>query len=115
LAEEGEVAGRDEVETSSLGFAPPLSLGLGRPTRATLNLYHFQTDDMSDFGHPYDPVTGEPVDVDQETFYGLLNRDFQQTQVDAATLELEHDLDNGVRLRNITRISWSENDYIVTN
>src|SRR3546814_3012892 len=70
---------------------------------------------MPDYGHPYDTTTGNPVDVDRDNFYGLTNRDFQETQVDAGTLELEHDLDDALTLRNITRYSWSENDYIVTN
>src|SRR3546814_9354316 len=115
LAEDSEVVGRDYVETSSLGFAPSMSLGLGDDTRATLSFYHLQTDDMPDYGHPYDTTTGNPVDVDRDNFYGLTNRDFQETQVDAGTLELEHDLDDALTLRNITRYSWSENDYIVTN
>lgn len=115
LAEDSEVAGRDEVTTSSLGFAPSLALGLGSDTRATISLYHLQTDDMPDYGHPYDPRTGKPADVDRDNFYGLVDRDFQETQVDAATLELEHDIEDGLMLRNVTRYSWSENDYIVTN
>lgn len=113
--EDTEVAGRDEVETSSIGFAPSLSLGLGQPTRATISLYHLQTDDMPDYGHPYDRATGRPVDVDQENFYGLTNRDFQETQTDAAQVEIEHDIDDTLTVRNVTRFSWSENDYIVTN
>src|SRR3546814_15209470 len=91
-----------------------MSLGLGDDTRATLSFYHLQTDDMPDYGHPYDTTTGNPVDVDRDNFYGLTNRDFQETQVDAGTLELEHDLDDALTLRNITRYSWSENDYILT-
>jgi catecholate siderophore receptor len=115
MAESTEVAGRDEVETSSLGFAPSLTLGLGEPTRATFSFYHLQTDDTPDYGIPYDPRTGRPADVDRDNFYGLLNRDFQKTQVDTGTIEVEHDIDDRFTLRNVTRYSWSENDYIVTN
>lgn len=115
LAEDSEVAGRDEVENSSLGFAPSLSLDLGHDTRATISYYHLDTDDMPDYGHPYDPNTGKPVDVDRDNFYGLVNRDFQKTTMDSGTVELEHDINDALTLRNVTRYSWSENDYIVTN
>jgi catecholate siderophore receptor len=115
LVEDSEVAGRDEVTTSSLGFAPSMALQLNDTTKATLSLYHLQTDDMPDYGHPYDPATGKPVDVDRDNFYGLTNRDFQKTQVDSATLDFEHELNNSLTLRNVSRYSWSENDYIVTN
>jgi catecholate siderophore receptor len=115
LVEDSEVAGRDEVTTSSFGFAPSMALKLTDDTKATLSLYHLQTDDMPDYGHPYDPATGEPATVDRDNFYGLTNRDFQETQVDSATFDFEHDLNNSLTLRNVTRYSWSENDYIVTN
>jgi catecholate siderophore receptor len=113
--EDGEVAGRDEVTTSSWGIAPSFALGMGTDTRATFSFYHFQTDDMPDFGHPYDTATGEPADVDRDNFYGLTVRDFQKTQVDTATIEIKHDLTENLTVRNTTRYSWSENDYIVTN
>lgn len=115
LAEDSEVAGRDEVDISSIGFAPSMSLDFGHDTRATLSYYHLNTDDMPDYGHPYDPNTGKPVDVDRDNFYGLVNRDFQKTTMDSGTLELEHDINKSLTLRNVTRYSWSENDYIVTN
>jgi catecholate siderophore receptor len=110
-----DVAGRDEVTAKHFGIAPSLALGLGEDTRVTLSYSRFQTDDMPDYGHPYDPATGKPVDVDQDTFYGLTTRDYQETQSDAATLEVTHDFNDRLTLRNITRYGWSENDYIVTN
>lgn len=115
LVEDSEVPGRDEVTTSSLGFAPSMALQFNDTTKATVSLYHLQTDDMPDYGHPYDPATGKPADVDRDNFYGLTNRDFQETQVDSATFDFEHELNDSLTLRNVSRYSWSENDYIVTN
>lgn len=115
LAEDSEVAGRDEVYNSALGFAPSFTWGLERDTRVSLSLYHFQTDDMPDYGIPYDTRTGQPADVDRNNFYGLTERDFQKTQEDSMTLDLEHDLSDRYTIRNVTRYKWSENDYIVTN
>jgi catecholate siderophore receptor len=52
LGHDGEVAGRDSVEVSQYGFAPSISVGLNGPTRGTLALSHFQTDDTPDYGIP---------------------------------------------------------------
>src|SRR5690606_31220818 len=60
-------------------------------------------------------ASGPPVDVDRESFYGLLNRDFQKTDADIRTIEVEHDFGNRLTLRNTTRYGVTSNDYIVTN
>src|SRR5690606_2954186 len=58
---------------------------------------------------------GEPARVNRENFYGLLNRDFQKTGSDIATLTVEHDFTDNLRFTNTTRVGESSNDYIVTN
>ena len=112
---DADVAGRKDVEVSRWGIAPSLTLGLNGPTRATFSYYHMQTDDIPDYGLPYDPRTGKPVDVPRDTFYGLKNRDFQKVTTDSGTIRLEHDLNSSFTIRNTTRYTWSENRYIVTN
>lgn len=114
MAHDAEVAGRDEVEVQRFGFAPTITFGLAKPTRLTLSYYHLQTDDIPDYGHPFDPRTGRPVDVDRDNFYGLTGRDFMETSYDGVTAQVEHDLTDRITLRNTTRYSYSENDYIVT-
>jgi catecholate siderophore receptor len=114
MAHDGEVAGRDDVEVQRFGLAPTITFGLNKPTRVTLSYYHLQTDDIPDYGHPFDPRTGKPVEVDRDNFYGLTSRDFKETVYDGVTAQIEHDLNNGATLRNTTRYSYSENDYVVT-
>ncbi|HYG86734.1 MAG TPA: TonB-dependent siderophore receptor [Azospirillum sp.] len=115
MGHDGDVAGRDAAEVSRWGIAPSLAFGLNGPTRAKFSYYHLQTDDMPDYGVPWNPRTGRPVDVDRHNFYGLKNRDFQRTQTDSGTAQFEHDLTSNVTVRNTTRYSRSTNDYIVTN
>jgi catecholate siderophore receptor len=121
LSQDGDVPGRDEVSLDHQGVAPSLALGLGTPTRINLDYYYYRTDDMPDYSIPYArnadntaPVGG-PIDVDRESFYGLLDRDFQKTGSDIATVGIEHDFGDRLTLRNITRHGESSNDYIVTN
>lgn len=121
LSQDGDVPGRNEVYLDHKGIAPSLALGLGTPTRIILDYYHYRTDDMPDYSIPYarnadnTAPEGGPVDVDRESFYGLLDRDFQKTGSDIGTLEIEHDFSERLTLRNITRHGESSNDYIVTN
>ena len=112
---DADVPGRDEVDESRWGFAPSVTFGLHSDTRATLSYYHLQTDDMPDYGLPLDTTTGTPVSVDRDNFYGLTSRDFQKVHTDIGTLELVHDFSDTMSIRNVTTVSRTGNDYIVTN
>lgn len=125
LKEGGDVPGRDHVDFDHLGVNLSAAFGLGTATRATAGFYHYETDDMPDYGHPYsNPYTtsntqfngdGSPLKVDRSNFYGLSGRDFRKTEMDSASLKLEHDIDDKWTIRNSTRFSKSLNDYIATN
>ncbi|WP_341197870.1 TonB-dependent siderophore receptor [Hyphomonas chukchiensis] len=114
--QESEIPGRDGVYDNRWGFAPTITWGLNSPDRATLSYSHYESDGIIDYGHPLDTTTGQPVKgIDPDNFYGLLNRDFHDTLTDSAQLELSHELNSFMTLRNITRIGRSENAYIATN
>lgn len=117
----GDVPGRDSaVDYEKWGFAPSLAFGLGKPTRLTLDYYHYDEEGMPDYSIPYDPSTGEPVtesplDVDSDNFYGLVDRDFRDNVADIGTIRLEHDFAGDMTLRNVARWGKSLNSYVVTN
>ena len=121
LRQDADVPGRNEVSTSHWGIAPSLAFGMGKPTRVNLDFYRYETDDVPDYSIPYarnaanTAPAGEPVAVDRENFYGLLNRDFQRTGADVRTLKVEHDFAAGLTLANTTRYGTTTNHYIVTN
>jgi catecholate siderophore receptor len=114
MAQDSEVAGRDDVEATKYGFAPTVTLGMNKPTRVILSYYHYQLDDIPDYGHPFDPTTGKPVNVDRDNFYGLTSRDFRETYYDGVTARVEHDLTDATSVSNTTRYVYAENKYIVT-
>jgi catecholate siderophore receptor len=121
LKQDADVPGRNGVETAHWGLAPSLAFGIGEDTRLNLDFYRYETDDIPDYSIPYarnatnTAPAGEPIDVDRDTFYGLLNRDFQRTSADVRTLQFAHDFANGLTLSNVTRYGHTGNDYIVTN
>ena len=125
LTHDSDIAGRAEENVSRWGFAPSVSFGMNGPTRLTLGHYHLQTDDLPDAGgFPYNnPFTtgpnvalngdGSPIVPDRENFYGLVDRDFQETRADITTVDLTHDI-GAHKLRNLTRFGQTRNDYLWT-
>jgi catecholate siderophore receptor len=88
----------------------------------TASYYHLKSDDMPDYGVPlFTKLPGVPrtasgvLNVPRDTFYGLKARDYQTTEADIATLIAEHDITEGVTVRNVFRYSKTLNDYVVTN
>jgi len=129
-----DVAGRDAIYQRRWGIAPSIALGLGTPTRLSVNYYHLTTHELPDSGIPYlytlgnapvgttvvEPAVGRVTTaagvtdrVDRSTFYGLINRDFRDTRVDQAMLRAEHDF-GPLTLRNSARFSHSYQQYIFT-
>lgn len=121
LEAKGNIPGRNQVDYKKFGIAPSLSLGIGTPTRITLSYYHLNTDGMSDYGVPLAAkipglhTDSGIADVDRDTFYGLYDRDYQKTKADIGTIEVEHDFNDRLTLRNATRYGETLNDYVVTN
>jgi len=121
LAQDYDVPGRNGVSNSHWGIAPSLAFGIGEDTRFNLDLYRYETDDIPDYSIPYSrnaantAPAGEPVDIDRENFYGLLNRDFQKSSADVRTFQFSHDFANRLKLSNVMRYGNTTNDYIVTN
>ena len=125
MAHENDVPGRDVVGGKRWGIAPTVTFGLTGPTRAIVSVYHLTSHEIPDTGIPFNnPFTtgtnvakngnGTPFNVDRSTFYGLANRDFRDTKSDIATIDLRHELENGIVLRNVTRYGKSNNDYVWT-
>lgn len=119
---DSDVPGRDHVYSDRWGVAPSVTFGGSGPLTVSLDYYHLETDQMPDYGIPLTSraesgpdIPRRPADVDRDNFYGLLARDFQETSVDAVTMQFSAELGEGLVLTNTTRYSAARNDYIVTN
>jgi catecholate siderophore receptor len=126
------VNGRDYVNYGRWGVAPSVAIGLGGPTRLTLNYYHLISNGMPDPGIPYNnpalptvkynvpqvlqPGDGSPLSImSRSTFYGLLGRDYRQEAAKAATGRLERDLWSERHvIRNTFRYSVNGQNYITS-
>lgn len=129
---DADVAKRDVVTYNRWGVSPSFVLGLDTPTRAYLNYYHLQSDDIPDPGMPFERagnatqtntiaklnigpaevVNGQSVA--RSNFYGLANRDFRTTNVDELLFRFEHDLSDTIRVRNSSKFANVKQAYIIS-
>ncbi len=117
-----DTPGRDAVTSERWGVSPTLSFGLGTPTRVTLSYSHLAQDNLPEYGIPWVPNTNvplkdyadKPAPVDFDNFYGLKDRDYEETVTGIATAELEHDFTDGLRFRSLVRQGRSTRDSIIT-
>jgi catecholate siderophore receptor len=123
--QDSDQPGRDHVNNSRVGFAPSLGLGLEGNTRAYINLLYIKQDNIPDGGVPtiglpgwtpqpgLEQLAGHPVD--QENFYGTRNQDHDDVTAKMATLKIEHDFSDTVKLSNIARWGQTAQDYLLTS
>jgi catecholate siderophore receptor len=112
MGNESNVAERDVTENRRFGIAPTLSLGLGTPTRVTAGYFHFNEDDIPDYGIPWYFNTVSPVP--RHNYYGFRDGNYLRTDVDMATLKAEHDISDWLILRNRIRYANNRRDARIT-
>jgi len=122
MGQGGDVAGRDVVENKSIGIAPSLAFGLGTPTRFYLYSQHIRQDNVPDGGVPTVGLPGffnadarlrAGARVNEENFYGSTDDD-EKIHTDMVTAKIEHDLGQGMVLRNISRYGKATVDRVLT-
>lgn len=127
---DADVAGRDFVTGKRWGISPSIALGLGTSTRAYLNYYHMESSELPDRGTPFERAASNITNASQLTigpaeivngkrisrrnFYGLVDRDFRDTNVDEALFRFEQDFSDTLRLRNTIKYANVEQQYILT-
>lgn len=115
LLHDGGVAGRDKVEQNRWGGAIAADYKVNDAVKLGLDYYHLTTEEIPDWGMPFDTRTQQPFEgVSRDTFYGLVNRDFLDTQTDVTTAKLEADLTDSVQLNSKLRYGVNTNAYVVS-
>ncbi|OTG68560.1 TonB-dependent siderophore receptor [Acinetobacter sp. ANC 4470] len=136
MGQEGGIDGRDYAENNSYAIAPSIAFGLDSDTRFYLYSQHIRQRNIPDGGIPTIGMKGfyynntdakltqaqrdiintavnaaEPVD--RETFYGNIN-DHEDVDADIFTAKVESDLNENVKLTNISRFGKTEMDRVLT-
>ncbi|HZV37956.1 MAG TPA: catecholate siderophore receptor Fiu [Pseudoxanthomonas sp.] len=122
--QDSDVPGRDRVNNSRWGIAPSLGFNLDGATRVILNLLYVKQDNVPDgfvptIGLPgwtpqpgLERLVGHPVDP--ENFYGT-RADHDDVTAQMATLRVEHDFSDSLKLSNTLRWGKTEQDYLLTS
>lgn len=136
LKQDAGVAGRDVVENNFEGVAASLGLGLQTETRTYINYLSMKQTGIPDGGIStigvegfynaiFDPrpsttyPTGGPLanqkpqEVDHANFYGSKS-DHNDVNANMATVRIEHDLAEGVILRNTSRYGRTNQEQVLT-
>lgn len=107
MGHKNDAPGRDYENFERWGVAPSITLGMGTPTRLTLSYFRQQDKNIPQYGVPF--YNGRPVPgVDRSNYYGYHNIDIQKNNVNAFTSTLEHEFDENISVRNLTR--WARTD-----
>jgi len=104
---------RDGFELQRSGINPTVNFAAGDATRVTLGYEYFRDHRVADRGVPslLGVGIGGPVDVAPETFFGSAELSPVRASVSAFNALVEHELGNGVSLRNRTRYADYDRYY----
>jgi catecholate siderophore receptor len=114
LYHSADVPGRDFVDSERYGVAGALGWRASDTLSFALDYYHFRSDGMSDYGHPFDPATREPYAVDADNFYGVVGRDFLENDADVGTFAVQWQPIEALTLHSQTRYGEVDNRYVVS-
>src|SRR3984957_5977743 len=106
MGHDANVAERDVTENKRFGIAPELALGLGTPNRLRASYFHFNENDIPDYGIPW--YFNHPAQVARHNYYGFRDGNFLDTNVNMGTVKAEHDIDGWATLRNTIRYANNE-------
>jgi catecholate siderophore receptor len=112
MGNEANVAERDVTENRRFGVAPSLALGMGTANRLTASYFHFNENDIPDYGIPW--YFNRAAPVPRHNYYGFRDGNYLRTDVDMVTLKLEHDISDWAILRNRIRFANNQRDARIT-
>lgn len=114
MKQQGDVAGRDEVEIDRTGVAASVGFGIGTKTRTTINYERTQQDDIPDGGIPTVGLEGTEQKADTSKFYGSLS-DYEKSTSDTFTAKFEQDFAQNSTFANTTRYGKTRQEMLLTS
>lgn len=119
---DSNMPGRDVAEYERFGIAPSVAFGLESDTRLKVSYFYMNQNDTPDYGVPWVPATqnalaahrDQPSPESWHKWYGLVDRDYDDTDTSMLTGEVEHDFNENFTLRNQIRWGRNSRDSIIT-
>lgn len=114
MKQQGDVAGRDDVEIDRSGIGASVAFGIGTATRTTINYERNNQDDTPDGGIPAVGLDGSVKKANTSTFYGSTS-DYEKANSDTFTVKFEQDLKENSRFTNTTRYGKTNQEMLLTS
>ncbi len=114
MVHRSDVAGRDYVFNNRWGVAAAVAFQATEQLKISADYYHLTTDELSDWGFPYDVANNRPFQVRRENFYGVLDRDYRDTRADIGTARIEFAPTEMVTFHSVFRYGNTLNAYIAS-
>ncbi|HUC49723.1 MAG TPA: TonB-dependent receptor [Xanthobacteraceae bacterium] len=111
------VAGRNYASDDRNGALAAVKWAPNDSFTLTANYVHTYLWSLPDFGVPYNSILGAPVTslgVPRDTYYGIVNRDFEQVQQDFGTVDAKYIVNDFMTVENKVRDEKSVLNYIGT-
>jgi catecholate siderophore receptor len=108
---EAGVAGREAVFNDRWGVAGAIAWRPVQTVKLGFDYYHLTTDELPDFGIPYDLAENRPFKVDRKNFYGVTERDFRRTFADIYTARARWEPNEVLAISTLFRVGQTLNAY----
>jgi catecholate siderophore receptor len=112
MTHQNDVPGNDVESLKRWGIAPSITFGMGTDTRFTLSAFYQTDHNTPQYGVPYfngHAVPGLPYNG----YYGYANLDEQKTTDSEITAIFEHEFNDYLSIRNITRAAQIDQYLVV--
>ncbi|MDO4681321.1 MAG: TonB-dependent siderophore receptor [Lautropia sp.] len=112
MVHRNNIAERDEERFKRFGIAPSVTWGMNSPTSVNLSYFYQKDDNIPQYGVPYanTPFNSGPIaGISRSNFYQYRNiGNGEKTDNHRLSLLVEHRFDENVRLRNFTRLGYTD-------
>lgn len=105
------IAGRNAVFNDRWGVAGAVAWQPIEKLKVGFDYYHVTTNEMPDFGIPYDLANNRPFDVNRNNFYGVVARDFRHTFADIYTGRAAWTFNDNFSVQTLLRYGQTLNAY----
>lgn len=105
------IGGRDYVFNDRWGVAAAVEYQATDTLELGADYFHLTTDELPDWGVPYDLPNNEPFQVRRENFYGVTARDFRQTFADIYTVNATWSPSETLSVHGVLRYGQTGNAY----
>jgi catecholate siderophore receptor len=105
------VGGRDYVFNDRWGVAFAAEYKPTDTLTVGADYFHLTTDELPDWGVPYDTANNRPFQVNRENFYGVTARDFRKTFADVYTVNATWEMNGAATVHTVVRYGQTGNAY----